>query len=121
MIEAGIKDFGDGIKILAGGHEHFRWPLEIHATRFTSTAIKAIEQAGGRALAVYHSPEDLRRLRDPERAWRKDPEAAMKQFSLPRRLKDQLFYREPSNRGYLAPGASLSDGFKRIYEMPQHI
>lgn len=119
FMDAGINGIKDGLKILAGGHQHFRLPLELHATRFTRTAIEAIEAVGGRAVAVYHSESGLRQMRDPERFWRKRPEEALKPLEAPSRLKDRLFYSQAKNRGYLAPeiNTTLTEEFKQRYKL----
>lgn len=118
FFDAGVNGIKDGVKILAGGHHHFSTPIEIHATRFTKTAIRAIEEAGGKSVAVYHSEDGLRQLKDPERFWRKNPEKALMPLEAPVRLKERLFYSRPENRGYLAPEVSsdLTAEFRQRYQ-----
>lgn len=120
FIDAGINGVKDGVKILGSGHHHFKLPVEIHATRFTKSAIKAIEEAGGKAVSVFHSDAGLRQLKNPERFWRKDPEKAMAKLEAPSRLRDRLFYSDPKTRGYLAPPVlqTLTEEFKSKYSVP---
>lgn len=117
FIDAGITDIHDGIKILGGGKAHFNIPIEIHATRFTKSAIEAIEQAGGKPVAVYHDQEALRQLKNPQRFARKHPELAAHKFSPPNTIKERLFYSLPKNRGYLA--MEMSEEFRKHYEMAE--
>jgi len=119
FMDAGINGIKDGVKILGGGHHHFRLPIEIHATRFTNSAIKAIESCGGKALAVYHSESGLRQLKNPDRFWRKDPEAALQPLQAPKRLRERMFYSQTKNRGYQAGEmqAGLTAEFKEKYQM----
>lgn len=119
FLDAGINGIKDGLKILGGGHQHFRLPLEVHATRFTRSAIEAIEGVGGKAVAVYHSEGGLRQMRGPERFWRKRPEEALEPLEMPMRLRERMFYRQAKNRGYLAPEiqAGLTEEFKQRYKL----
>jgi peroxiredoxin family protein len=105
--------------VLGGGHHHFTRPVEIHATRFTQASIRAIEQAGGRAVAVFHTAEAIRCFKNPERFWRKQPEKAMEQLDAPTRLRERLFYSQPKGRGYMAPEimSTLTSEFKQKYKL----
>lgn len=117
FIDAGINGIKDGVKVLGGGHHHFSKPIEIHATRFTQSSIRSIEQAGGRAISVYHTPEAIRCFKNPERFWRKQPEKALEQLDAPTKLRERLFYSQPKSRGYLGPGVALTEEFKQKYKL----
>lgn len=115
FLRAGLTVSRDGVKILGGGRESLRTPVEVHAARFTKTAVEAIEGIGGRTLAVYHGPEAVRQLRNPGRFARKHPELAGQPFSPPSRLRDRLLYSRPG--GYLAPDAQLTGEFRQLYRV----
>lgn len=118
FIDAGINVSLDGLKVLGGGKAHLRQPIEIHATRFTKGAIQAIEAVGGKVLAVYHSAEGIRQLRNPVRYAKKHPELASLPLEAPNGLRERLFYSSENGRGYLAPGSVLSPEFKKVYQIP---
>lgn len=117
FMDAGVTVSKDGLKILGGGRDFLRQPIEIHATRFTETAIEAIKAVGGRPVAVFHTPEAIRQIKAPARYARKNPEYAHLAFDPPTRLKDRLFYEDPKNAGYLAREIieKHSEEFKLIY------
>lgn len=119
FLDAGLSSIKDGIKVLGGGHQHFRVPLEIHATRFTQSAIRSIEEAGGRAVAVHHSDTGLRQLANSERFARKHPAEAERPLEMPKGARERLFYSQDKNRGYLSPKIrpTLSDEFKQRYQV----
>jgi large subunit ribosomal protein L15 len=118
FVDAGINVSLDGLKVLGGGKAHLRQPIELQATRFTKGAIQAIEAVGGRVLAVYHSQEAIRQLRNPARFAKKHPELALLPFEPPTGLRERLFYASEKARGYLAPGMTVSAEFKKVYQLP---
>ncbi len=119
FMDAGVNGIKDGVKILGGGYQHFDLPIEIYATRFTRSAIEAIEKAGGKAVSVWHSKTGLRQMKNPERVWRKNPVIAMNKLDLPTKQKDKIYYTDPTHRGYLAKDImdTLSEEFKQKYHL----
>lgn len=117
FIDAGITVSPDGIKVLGGGKDYLKQPIELHATRFTKGAIQAIEAIGGKVLAVFHTQEAVRQLKNPERFARKHPDLAALPFEGPTGLRERLFYSSEKSRGYLAKSANLSVEFKTRYQI----
>ncbi|KAM0682691.1 YmL10 [Mitosporidium daphniae] len=64
--DAGLTSIRRGLLITDGGCEHFTHIVHIEATEFTPEAIGRIEELGGKAIAVYHSREDIKVLTRPE-------------------------------------------------------
>jgi large subunit ribosomal protein L15 len=59
----------DGVKLLGGGHEHFKHKIFIEVSSVSELSRKAIEEAGGQVHAVYYNKLGLKALTKP---WRFD-------------------------------------------------
>lgn len=142
LIKSGIigRSVKDGIKILAKGSEQFKSPIEIMVSRASATAIKAIEDAGGKIVTRYYTKESLKRLASGESVNTDKPlpvgaehvESVLAQartsekhfYRLPDCTSrwDIEYYRDPAHRGYLShtlqPGESPSLYFKVPGEKP---
>jgi large subunit ribosomal protein L15 len=136
LIRSGIlgRSIKDGIKLLAKGSEKLRTPIDIVVSRASATAIKAIEDAGGKIVTRYYTKESLRRLAKGESVNTDKPlpvgpehvesvlEEARRAEKHFYRLPDPTsrwdieYYRDPAHRGYLSltlqPGESPSLYFK---------
>lgn len=114
LFDAGIRDGRDGIKVLGRGMHRFNIPLTIMATRFTPSAIKAIECAGGQAISIFHDQPDYRLLTRPYVFQAKYQQISHEDGSIafkgPSKKKDIEYYSTIENRGYLA----LWDKFKSL-------
>lgn len=64
--DAGLISIRRGLLITDGGSEYFTYRVHIEATEFTPEAIARIEELGGKAIAVYHSIEDIKLLTRPD-------------------------------------------------------
>lgn len=89
-----------GVKILAGKYpEWFNIPIQISASGASQTAIKRIEEVGGKFTAEYYTPFNLRVLTRPEAALRKYGRIPIR--SAPVDRSNIEYYRNAENRGYL--------------------
>ncbi|KAL1840005.1 hypothetical protein VTJ49DRAFT_922 [Mycothermus thermophilus] len=129
----------DGIKLLAGGKETFRTPINIVVSRASAAAIEAVERAGGKILTRYYTRDALKRLVRGEVVHTTTPlpvgpehvnrvlgrmrhearvSGGKKVYRLPdpTSREDIEYYRDPAHRGYLShtlkPGESPSLFFK---------
>ncbi|KAK0623951.1 ribosomal protein L18e/L15P [Immersiella caudata] len=142
LIRSGIigRSIRDGIKLLAKGSEKLKTPVDIMVSRASATAIKAIEDAGGKIVTRYYTKDSLRRLAKGESINTDKPlpvgaehvesileEARMTEkhfYRLPDPTSrwDIEYYRDPAHRGYLShtvqPGQSPSLYFKVPGEKP---
>ena len=79
----------------------FKTPIDIEVSRASKSAIKAVEDAGGRITCVYYNKLGLRALLKPE-----------KFDIIPRRARPKPkiigYYKSFENRGYLSPEMQLS-------------
>ncbi|GAA95805.1 uncharacterized protein L969DRAFT_50016 [Mixia osmundae IAM 14324] len=103
-----------GVKLLSDavgdpGHSVPLPPIEIYVSRASKTAIKRVEDAGGKIQAVYHNRLGLRALLKPHRFEAKG--LALPRQALPTTKKDLDYYTDPAKRGYLA-GKSIQ-GYER--------
>ncbi|KAG6850473.1 hypothetical protein H0H93_012894 [Arthromyces matolae] len=55
-----VHDVHDGIKILGDGAQHLKTPVYIKASRASKSAIKAIENTGGKVVCQYYNSMSLR-------------------------------------------------------------
>jgi len=88
-----VHDVKDGVKLLGDGAEHLKTPIFLEVSSASQSAIKAIEEKGGRVVCKYYN--DLA-LKDCVQG-RTDRKSA-----LPVRKNDILWYSRWKNRGYLA-------------------
>ncbi|ORY73691.1 ribosomal protein L18e/L15P [Protomyces lactucae-debilis] len=89
----GIKD---GVKLLAGGKEALKTPVQLDVTKASAEAIARIEAVGGSIVCTYRNALSMRALLKPH-TFAKLPKPA-----LPTRRKDLEFYTMKEKRGYLA-------------------
>ncbi|KAK4154449.1 hypothetical protein C8A00DRAFT_42804 [Chaetomidium leptoderma] len=136
IIKSGVigSTIKDGIKLLARGGDTLKTPVDIMVSRASASAIKAVEQAGGKITTRYYTKEAIRRLVKGESISTDKPlpvgpefvEGVLAQARATKkhyhRLPDPTsrvdieYYRDPAHRGYLShklqPGESPSLYFK---------
>ncbi|KAI9138192.1 ribosomal protein L18e/L15P, partial [Paraphysoderma sedebokerense] len=91
-----VHNVKDGVKLLGDGAPFFKTPIHIEVSMASQQAIKAIENVGGKILAVYYNNLNLRSLLKPHRF----PILPRRADPINTRLLE--YYRNPANRGYLA-------------------
>ena len=109
LVEAGItknSSIKHGIKLLAKGKERLRSPIKIEISRASTSAIEAIEKAGGEITTVHYNRLALRALLKPEKF-----EVIPKRARPPPKLMQ--YYTDYDKRGYLSPEVQL----KKVKEM----
>ncbi|EOD49692.1 50s ribosomal subunit protein l15 [Neofusicoccum parvum] len=121
----GVKD---GVKLLGKGSEQLRTPVNIVVSRASTTAIAAVEAAGGTVITRYYSPNGikhvLRGLSDPIASIQMPTEIASASGSFKYRLpdatsrKDIEYYRDPAHRGYLSHLVSDGEGPSLFFKTP---
>jgi len=118
----------DGVKLLARGKDELKTPINILVSRASSTAIEAIEAAGGSITTRYYTEAAIKRILKGE------SESSFEPFGLkpiaeeesqiiteamlsgpfkyrvpdPTSRKDLEYYRDPAHRGYLSH--TIEDG-----------
>lgn len=134
LIQSGIVGrVRDGIKILARGKDQLRTPVDLLVSRASTSAIEAIEAAGGKITTRYFTKQSTKWLLQGKCTITSSPlptgsehvEAELEKFRMAphvRRLPDPIsrwdieYYRDPAHRGYLShtlqPGESPSLYFK---------
>ncbi|GER54494.1 50S ribosomal protein L15 [Striga asiatica] len=60
------KQIEDGVRLMARGAEHIKWPIHLEVSRVTVRAKAAVEAAGGSVRKVYYNKLGLRALLKPE-------------------------------------------------------
>ncbi|EAQ88700.1 hypothetical protein CHGG_05319 [Chaetomium globosum CBS 148.51] len=136
IIKSGVigSSIKDGIKLLARGGETLKTPIDIMVSRASASAIKAVEDAGGKITTRFYTKDSLKRLVNGQSVSTDKPlpfgpehvEAVLEKarttkkhyFRLPdpTSREDIEYYRDPAHRGYLShtlqPGESPSLYFK---------
>ncbi|KAK8856610.1 ribosomal protein L15 [Apiospora arundinis] len=128
-----IGSIKDGIKLLGRGAEVLKQPIDIIVSRASSSAIDAVEKAGGKIVTRYYTKQSIKRLVQgksmntdlplPYGAEHVQPvlEQVRKAgffYRLPDPTSrwDVEYYRDPAHRGYLShklqPGESPSLFFR---------
>jgi hypothetical protein len=123
----------DGIKLLARGATSLKQPINIIVSRASSSAIDAIEQAGGKIITRYYTRQSIKRLVEgksmntdlPLPVGAEHVQPVLEQvrqrgffYRLPDPTSrwDMEYYRDPAHRGYLShmlkPGESPSLYFR---------
>ncbi|KAK6026410.1 hypothetical protein OSTOST_07646 [Ostertagia ostertagi] len=102
------------------GADDFAHKIDIEVQYASQTAISAVEKAGGRIRVAYYDPDSLQAAVDPK-AWFMSGHPVPARKAPPPSLLE--YYRDPSNRGYLAETAELVDARKRLalvmgYDIP---
>jgi large subunit ribosomal protein L15 len=99
-----------GVKLLADGA--LKQPLDLLVSRASTSAIAAVEAAGGSVTSVHYNQLALRALLRPQ-----------KFASIPKRARPppkwQPYYTNMKNRGYLNPGVQMRDWFKKNPELEE--
>jgi large subunit ribosomal protein L15 len=96
-----------GVKLLAKGKDSIKQPIHVHISRASTTAIEAIEAAGGSVTTVHYNKLALRQLLRPH----KFQEAPIKPARPPPKL--QPYYTSWYRRGYLNPRVQMRNFFLR--------
>ncbi|XP_074585245.1 uncharacterized protein LOC141841022 [Curcuma longa] len=60
------KQIEDGVRLMARGSEHIKWPIHLEVSRVTVRAKAAVEAAGGSVRKVHYNKLGLRALLKPE-------------------------------------------------------
>ncbi|KAL2110871.1 hypothetical protein VUR80DRAFT_595 [Thermomyces stellatus] len=120
LIECGIiGSVKDGIKLLGRGASDFDHPITITVSRASSSAIEAVERAGGKITTRYYTRLAIRRLLEGKSVHTDEPlpvgkehvervvEEARKsgfKYRLPDPTSrwDIEYYRDPAHRGYMS-------------------
>lgn len=120
LIETGvIGSVKDGIKLLGRGAAEFNHPITITVSRASTTAIEAIERAGGKITTRYYTRLSIKRLLEGKSLHTDEPlpvgaehvervvEQARKdgfKYRLPDPTSrwDIEYYRDPAHRGYMS-------------------
>jgi len=107
----------DGVKVLARGKEHLKTPLHLIVSRASSSAISAIEKAGGTITTRYYTKFAIKNILAEKthpvhsRLFKPTPISELatdpqKQFQYdlpdPVQRKALEYYRDIANRGYLS-------------------
>jgi large subunit ribosomal protein L15 len=133
----GVKD---GVKLLARGKEELKTPINILVSRASTTAIEAIEAAGGKVTTRYYTKQSVRRLLKgesessftplaltPSTAQEGSPILAATASSAspftyrlpdPTSRKDLEYYRDPAHRGYLSHLVEKGHGPSLFFKTP---
>lgn len=89
----GIKD---GVKLLGDGADKFKTPIEITVSRASTSAIEAIEKAGGKVTTRFFNKVGIKSITHPHLVEQPHRLAgASSRF-------DIEYYRDPAHRGYLS-------------------
>lgn len=136
IIRSGVigSSIKDGIKLLARGGETLKTPIDIMVSRASASAIKAVEDAGGKIMTRFYTKESLKRLVKGHSVNTDKPlpfgpehvDAVLEKARTtkkhyyrlpdPTGREDIEYYRDPAHRGYLShtlqPGESPSLYFK---------
>lgn len=128
-----VGSIKDGIKLLGRGGDTLKQPIDITVSRASSSAIDAVEKAGGKIMTRYYTKQSITRLVNnrsfhtdkplptgPEHVEPVLEEIRKKGFSYrlpdPTSRWDMEYYRDPAHRGYLShtlkPGESPSLFFR---------
>ncbi len=133
-----IHGVTDGVKLLARGKEDFNSPINILVSRASTTAIEAIEAAGGNVTTRYYTKESIRRLLKGESESSATPltmapdlvgespilatAASASPFSYrlpdPTSRKDLEYYRDSRTRGYLSHLVEEGHGPSLFFKTP---
>ncbi|KJE93911.1 50S ribosomal protein L15 [Capsaspora owczarzaki ATCC 30864] len=104
-----VKDFQNGVKLLATGAASLRSPIEIAVTRASEAAVASIERAGGKVTTVFYNQRGLRGLVHPERFEPTPPPSGF-----PVKNKHIQYYKNAQHRGQYAPALQLAQARRSI-------
>lgn len=125
----------DGVKILSRGANALKQPISVLVSRVSSSAIEAIEAAGGTVVTRYYTRQSIKRLLKGESMNTDKPlpqgkehvEAVLKEArknGFPYRLPDPTsredieYYRDPAHRGYLSFQLKEGDSPSLYWKVP---
>ncbi|KAH0548556.1 hypothetical protein GP486_007901 [Trichoglossum hirsutum] len=118
----GIKD---GVKLLGGGADAFRTPINIIVSRASASAIEAIEARGGSVTSRFYTRPSIRRIllsQTPAFTGQALDPASAEPFAFrlpdPTSRKDIEYYRDPAHRGYLTHLVSEGEGPSLFFKVP---
>jgi len=94
LLSGCVHNVHDGIKILGDGAEHLKTPIYIIASRASQSAIRTIENNGGKIVCQYYNSLALRDCVEG----RVDRVSAA-----PTRREDIVWYGNYRNRGFISP------------------
>ncbi|KAF9001992.1 ribosomal protein L18e/L15P [Cyathus striatus] len=101
LLSGCIHDVHDGVKILGDGAQHFKSPIYVVASRASSSAIKTIEDNGGKVVCKYYN----------ELAMRDCVKGRIGRVAAaPTRREDITWYSKHCNRGFISPSTLRSLG-----------
>ncbi|EEQ36789.1 hypothetical protein CLUG_00912 [Clavispora lusitaniae ATCC 42720] len=95
----------DGVKLLGNGSETYNVPLNVEASRATSSVINAISKLGYTYTSVYHTKLGLQAHVDPDRFLLKKGYVPLQ--ARPTHKRDIAYYSDPAHGGYLLKDRSL--------------
>ncbi len=136
IIQSGLVGrLRDGIKVLGGGKEALRTPVDVLVSRASASAIAAIEGAGGKVVTRYYTRLAIRRLLKGQSASSSTPLptgpehveavlAAARKGPFLYRLPDPTsrddieYYRDPAHRGYLSHTLKEGESPSLYFKVP---
>lgn len=102
-----VGRFKHGVKLLGGNTTALTAQVNIEVSQASAGAIRAIEEAGGKIVTVYHAPLALRAHLKPDKF-----AILPKSPTPPPKLMD--YYTNDDNRGYLSQKVQLDAAKERI-------
>lgn len=105
----GIKD---GVKLLGAGADTFKSAIEIEVSRASTSAIEAIEKAGGKVTTRFFNKVGIKSITHPHL------------IEQPHRLAgassrfDIEYYRDPAHRGYLSGSVLANNESPSLFFKP---
>lgn len=142
IISRCVSDAKDGIKLLARSKSHdcslnaqgpLTIPLNIVVSRASSSAIEAVEKAGGKVLTRYYTrwamEQIVKNKMDPIQSLRSEPvdtedmDTSKYQYRLPDATSRKAieYYRDATHRGYLAYTVGEHEGPSLFHKPPRNI
>lgn len=95
----------DGVKLLGNGSEEYSVPLNVEASRATTSVINTIRKLGYTFTSVYHTKLGLQAHVDPDRFLLKKGYVPLQ--ARPTHKRDIAYYSDPAKGGYLLKDRSL--------------
>jgi large subunit ribosomal protein L15 len=134
-----IHQSKDGVKILGGSSTALKQPIHLVVSRASSSAIEAVEAAGGSLTTRFYTRSAIRHILRMEShpfislAWSAESGApedvseakVMDTLGLkyrlpdPTRRRDIEYYRDPAHRGYLAHLLKPMEGPSLFFRSPE--
>lgn len=127
----GVKD---GVKLLGKGKNELKTPINILVSRASTSAIEAIEAAGGTVTTRFYTKSSIKRVLKGEAESTFTPLSVSTQpggssilaqalpfaYRLPdpTSRKDMEYYRDPAHRGYLSHLVSAGEGPSLFFKTP---